>query len=165
MAFEIFTETGTRSKEFISVTETKSFGLSRAFLDKYDVTADKKAVILYDPESNQVALHFTDNDPKFAFSIRTSNEKHGATIMAKSFFELKGLDVKRYAGRYSDFYKKSLAELGINDKAGYAFVFALKEREPAPEAEEPDFQHRTPNDDVVIDDIDDEPINLDEIPF
>lgn len=164
MAFEIFTETGTRTKEFISVTETKSFGLSRAFLDKYGITAEQKAVVLYDSETNQVALHFTDKEPKFAFAIRISNEKHGATIMAKSFFELKGLDAKLYAGRYSDFEKKSLASLGITDKVGYAFVFALKERAPEPEADEPSAQHAAHTADVVIEDSD-EPINLDDIPF
>lgn len=162
MAFEIFTEAGARTKEFISVTETKSFGLSRAFLDKYNVTADQKAVIIYNSETHQIALHFTDNNPKFAFAIRIPNEKHGATIMAKSFFDLKGLDARQFAGRYSDFEKKSLASLGINDKIGDSFVFTLKERAPEPEVDE---LLGLSTQDVFGEDIDDEPINLDDIPF
>ena len=158
MAFEIFKETGTRTKEFISVTETKAFGLSRAFLDRHNITSDHKAVIFYDPDTNSVALHFSENDPKFGFAVRISNEKHGATIIAKSFFELKGVDAKRYAGRYNEFEKLQLTDIGITDKQGDVYVVALKEREIEP-------QSVVSNDDVVIEDIDDRPINLDDIPF
>lgn len=160
MAFEIFKETGTRTREFISVTETKAFGLSRAFLDKHDITSDHKAVIFYDPETNRVALHFSENNPKFGFAVRIANEKHGATIMAKSFFDLKGLDSKRYAGRYGEFEKMKLADIGITDKQGDVFVVSLKEREPESEQISPES-----TDDVVVDDAADQPINLEDIPF
>ncbi len=163
MAFEIFKEAGTRTREFISVTETKSFGLSRAFLDRHGVTAAHKAVIFYEPEKNQVALHFSQNDPKFGFSVRINNEKHGATIMAKSFFELKGIDVKKYAGRYSDFEKRSLEDIGVGGKHGDVFVMTLKDREPE------QVQHEkhavAESKDAEVDDIDDEPINQEDIPF
>jgi hypothetical protein len=162
MAFEIFRETGTRTKEFISVTETKAFGLSRAFLDKHGISSDHKAVIIYDPDTNRVALHFSKNDPKFGFAIRVPNEKHGATIMAKSFFDLKGIDAKRYAGRYSDLEKLHLSDIGITDKHGDVYVIALKERD---DELEPKSNNTVSNDDIVIEDIGDEPINLDDIPF
>ncbi len=164
MAFEIFRETGTRTKEFISVTETKAFGLSRAFLDRYGITSDYKAVIIYDPDTNRVALHFSKNDPKFGLTIRIPHEKHGATIMAKSFFDLKGIDAKRYAGRYSNIEKLKLSDIGIADKQGNVYVIALKERAPEVVSDY-ENQDATPGDDVVIEDISDEPINLDDIPF
>lgn len=161
MAFEIFKETGTRTREFISVTETKAFGLSRAFLDKHGITRDHKAVVFYDADTNKVALHFSENNPKFGFAVRIANEKHGATIMAKSFFDLKNLDSKWYAGRYGEFEKMKLADIGITDKPGDVFVITLKERAPEPEpTNDPDTTR-----DVVVEDIGDEPINLDDIPF
>jgi hypothetical protein len=161
MAFEIFTETGTRTKEFISVTETKAFGLSRAFLDKYKVTGDHKAVILFDADVGKIALHFSTNNPKFGFAVRVSNAKHGATIIAKSFFELKGIDSRRYAGRYSDFDVVSLADLG-QEKEGEAFVITLKaDSKPRPTPEPVRAAPAT-----IIDELyDDEPINPDDIPF
>lgn len=153
MSFELFTETGARTQEFISVTETKTFGLSRAFLDKYGITAEQKAVILYDTDTNSVGLSFSDKNPKFGFAVRIANPKHGGAIVAKSFFEVKGIDAKKYAGRYSDFSKKPLSSIGI-DNQGEVFVFTLKERVPVEEPDEPPMAAP-----------DDEPINLDDIPF
>jgi hypothetical protein len=158
MAFEIFMETGTRTKEFISITETKAFGLSRAFLDKHSITANHKAVLFYDPDTKKVALHFSENNPKFGFSVRVSNEKHGATIIARSFFDLKSIDSKRYAGRYSDFEVVQLPDIG-QDKEGVAYVITLKEKPVAvPKTEVED-------DYVEVEDVSKEPINLDDIPF
>jgi len=127
MAFEIFKETGARTKEFISVTETKSFGLSRAFLDKHGITKNHKAVLFYDPVDNKVALHFSLNNPKFGFSVRIANERHGGIIIARSFFDLKSIDPRRYAGRYSNFEEVPLTRLGQR-KEGTGFVIALKDR-------------------------------------
>ena len=159
MAFEIFKETGTRRKEFISVTDTKSFGLSRAFLDKFDITSDHKAVIFFDADTNKIALHFSLNNPKFGFSVRISNPKHGATIIARSFFDLKSIDPKKYSGRYDDFDVVSLIQIGQNTP-GKAYVITLKER-----IIKPDHEPIGTVDDVIIEDINDEPINLDDIPF
>lgn len=159
MAFEIFRETGTRTREFISVTETKAFGLSRAFLDKHNITGDHKAVIFYDSGAGKIALHFSTNNPKFGFSVRIANPKHGATIIARSFFDLKGIDARKFSGRYSDFEVVKLSDIG-QDKDGEAFVITLKEQ-----IHEPEPEPAPPADDVVIEDIGDEPINLDDIPF
>lgn len=144
MAFEIFKETGARTKEFISVTEKQAFGMSRAFLDHYKITTEHKAIILYDPDTNSVGLYFSLNEPKHGFSVRIPNEKHGAAIVAKSFFEVKGIDAKRYAGRYNDFKRVPLSDLGF-EAPGNAYVFTLKE---APAAEEPKQEEPTP---VVVD--------------
>lgn len=160
MAFEIFTETGTRTKEFISVTETKAFGLSRAFLDKYNITSDHKAVILFDSEEHKIALHFSENNPRFGFAVRISNKKHGATIIAKSFFELKGIDSKRYAGRYNEFDVVSLEDLG-QDKAGDAYVITLKSSKKI--IDRPIELAPTPR--TLDDEPDDESINLSDVPF
>ena len=129
MAFEIFTEAGARTREFISITETKTFGVPRAFIDKHSVTADQKVVILYDADTNQIALHFAANAPKVGFAVRITGPKQGAIIAARSFFDIKNIDVKKYAGRY-DFEKKSLADLGI-DKPGDAFVITLADKSRA----------------------------------
>ncbi|HSX15901.1 MAG TPA: hypothetical protein VLF40_03875 [Candidatus Saccharimonadales bacterium] len=161
MAFELFQETGTRTKEFISVTETKAFGLSRAFLDKHQITSDYKAVIFYDAETNRIALHFSPNNPKIGFSVRISNEKHGATIIARSFFDLKNVDAKKFAGRYSDFEVVPLSALG-QEREGDAYVITLKENEPQ-DSSTATTASRV--EDIVIEDIGDEPINLDDIPF
>jgi hypothetical protein len=153
MAFEVFKETGSVPKEFISVTEKMAFGMSRAFLDKYGVTNSHKAVILYDPDEKKIALHFSEHDPKFGFAVRISNPKHGAIVVAKSFFEKKQIDVKKYAGRYGEFEVVSLRAIG-QEKDGEAFVISLKEREqPADEPQQYD-------DDPI-----DLPVDLSEIPF
>jgi len=144
MAFEIFRETGTRTREFISITETKTFGLSRAFLDKHNITSEHKAVIFYDSVAHKIALHFSLNNPKFGFSVRIANKKHGAIIIARSFFDLKNIDTKKFAGRYSDFEIVTLEDIGQH-KPGEAYVITLKES--------------------VLDNISDEPINLADIPF
>lgn len=150
MAFEIFKETGVRQQEFISVTETKAFGLSRPFIDKYKITKDQKVVILYDPETKQIALHFSENAPKFGLAVRIPNEKHGATIVARSFFDAKGLDAKEFAGRYDDFVVMTLKDLGI-DKDGVAYVLKLKRNKPTTKSES-----------VMLDD---KPIDIADIPF
>lgn len=126
MTFEIFKETGIRSTEFISINETKAFGLSRAFLDAHGITRDQKAVIMYDQDSNKIALHFSQQDIKYGLSVRIGNEKHGAIIMAKSFFDRKKIDVGKYARRYHDFNKVTLNSIGINVD-GDAFVIQLVE--------------------------------------
>jgi len=123
MAFEIFKDTGARTREFISITETKTFGVPRAFLDKHRITSDYKVIVLFDKETNQIALHFIDSDTKIGFAVRPTGERQGAIIAARSFFDIKGIDVKRYAGRY-DFETKTLKDLGIN-KEGEAYVITL----------------------------------------
>lgn len=158
MSFEVFQSTGTRNKAFISVTENKAFGLSRAFIDKYDITKNHKAVILYDDEENKVALHFSLNNPKFGFAVRITNEKHGGIVVARSFFDLKSIDTQKFANRYDDFIVTTLKDIGIPDKDGQVFVISLK--------------HKTTKENKVVQDSgeepdinDIEPINLDDIPF
>jgi hypothetical protein len=152
MAFEVFTETGMKNREFISVTSNKSFGLPRAFIKRNGITKRHKAVILYDPESNKVALHFNQNDPKFGFAVRMANPSHGAVIAARSFFDSKGLDPTKYAGRY-DFEIWPLTKLGFPEN-GRAYVISLKEKETNPSGEHDATKSA-----------DDEPINLDDIDF
>ena len=125
MAFEIFTETRVRSAEFISINETQAFGFSRAFLDTYGITKDHKAVILFDEDSNKLALHFTKKDVKFGFSVQINNEKHGGTVKAKSFFDRKKVDAAKHARRYQDFEVVDVRSLGV-DSDGKAFVLDLE---------------------------------------
>lgn len=139
MAFEVFQAAGTRHKSFISVTENKTFGLSRAFIDKHGVKKEHRAVVLYDPEANQVALHFTLNNPSFSYGVQIGNERHGAIIAARNFFDIKGLDAKLYAGRYDDYQELDLRSLGL-DKDGKAYVLTLRRssvQAPARKPEEP----------------------------
>lgn len=159
MSFEIFQSTGTRNKAFISVTENRAFGLSRAFIDKYGITKNHKAVILYDDEENKVALHFSLNNPKFGFAVRITNEKHGGIVVARSFFDLKSIDCQKYSSRYDDFEITTLKEIGIPDKDGQVFVITLKDktaRQSTASQESMNNEPATP---------DDEPINLNDIPF
>lgn len=158
MAFEIFQATGTRNREFISVTENKTFGLSRAFIDKYGITKNHKAVVMYDQETEKVALHFSLNNPKFGFAVRIPNEKHGGNVVARSFFDRSNIDVVKYAQRYDDFEVLTLKELGFPEKQGDAFVLQLSVKPPA-------VAPRSATEDVVIEDIEDVAINLDDIPF
>jgi hypothetical protein len=127
MAFEIFKQVGVSSKLFISIGAGKAFGLPRPFLDRYGITNGHKAVILYDAESKAIALHFTSDEVKYGLKVQIANAKHGALINAKSFFELKGIDATKYAGRYEDFKQVPMADLGI-PAPGSAFVIHLKDR-------------------------------------
>lgn len=147
MGFREFTETGSRKKEFISITSNKTFGLSRNFLDAYRIAEYHKATIYYDSDEKKIALYFTPFDVKNGINVRIPDPRYGGTIVAKSFFDLEKIDTSIYGGRYDNIEKIDPSELGASP-AGDAFVFTLK-RKPVQE----------------IEDIDDRPIDLSEIPF
>ena len=128
MSFEVFKQIGVNTKVYISVASSKAFGFPRTFLDKYGITSDHKVVILYDADSKKVALHFTTEDVRYGLKIQVPNEKHGGSINAKSFFEVKGIDASQYAGRYDEFENVPLSDLGVS-APGSAFVFTLKKQE------------------------------------
>lgn len=157
MAFEIFEETRLRTKEYISVTDNKTFGLPRTFLNNQNVTSEHKAVILYDAEENKIALTFTLNDPRFGLAVRIPNEKQGGMVVARSFFDAKKIDPRVYSGRYN-FEKVDLSSLGI-DKEGHAYVITLVEKE------QPVATVTASTNEVNPWDLDDKPIDLSEIPF
>ena len=159
MSFEIFQEVRARTTEYISVTENGTFGLPRTFIDKQGITPDHKAVILYDPEARMVGLHFSLKNPKVGLAVRIPNPTQGGVIVAKTFFEIKQIDPKLYSGRYRDFQVKPLRDLGIPTD-GNAYVFQLAQKEPSA-----DEQVDTVSRDPLADDLSDEPINLDDIPF
>lgn len=161
MSFELFQDTRARTTEYISVTENYTFGLPRIFLDKQHITVKHKAVILFDAKELKVALHFSLADPKFGLTVRIPNSSQGGSVVAKSFFELKGIDPKKYSGRYYDFDIKPLKDIGF-DKSGSAYIIQLKEKEP--ESVSNQFGNSSSNP-FIIEDIDDVPINLDDIPF
>lgn len=144
MAFREFTETGSRKKEFISITSNKTFGLSRNFLDAYNITDYHKAVIYYDADDKKIALYFTMFEAKNGINVRIPDPRYGGTIVAKSFFDLQKIDTEIYGGRYDDIEKIPPETLGASS-IGDAFVITLK-RKP-------------------IENIDDKPIDLSEIPF
>lgn len=152
MSFSIFEDTRARTKEYISVTENNTFGLPRTFIDKQGITPEHKAVILYDPDEMKIALHFTLLETKFGIAVRIPNNTQGGMIAAKAFFELKSINTKIYSGRYSDFEVIPLRNLGF-DKPGNAYVIKLVQK-----------QQKMPSS-IDIEDIGDEPINLDDIPF
>ncbi|MDB5186880.1 MAG: hypothetical protein JWM07_352 [Candidatus Saccharibacteria bacterium] len=137
MAFKVFTDIGSRSKEFISITENKTFGLSRAFLDAHHIGTSHKAVILYDSETKRIALHFSLLEPRHGVAIRIPDARYGGTIVAKSFFDVERIDTKIYGGRYDKYDKVPLRELGVTN-VGDAFVITLRERAPEPVTEEED---------------------------
>lgn len=124
MAFEIFKQVGSSSKVYISVSTSKSFGFPRTFLDKYGITSDHKVVILYDKETHSAALHFTTDEVKYGLKVQIPNKKHGGSINARSFFELKNIDASKFAGRYEDFKQVPLSDIGIS-APGTAFVVKL----------------------------------------
>jgi hypothetical protein len=126
MAFAVFKQIGSSSKVYISVSTSKSFGFPRTFLDKYGITKEHKVVIMYDDETKRVALHFTTEDVNYGLKVQVPNEKHGGMINARSFFDIKDIDVVKYAGRYEDFTIAPMSDLGIS-APGSAFLFELKE--------------------------------------
>ena len=156
MAFEVFEDTRLRTKEFISITDNKTFGLPRTFLNSQGISSEHKAVILYDADEKKIALSFTLNDPKFGLAVRIPNEKQGGMVVARSFFDAKNIDPRMYSGRY-DFEKVPLASIGV-EKEGFAYVITLAEKS-APEAPS--------NTDLASSpwEFDDTPIKLNEIPF
>jgi len=127
MAFKVFKQTGARTKEYISVTDNKAFGLPRTFLNKQGITNKHKAVLLYDEDERKIALHFTLADPQFGIRVRIPNDKQGGVVFARTFFDLNSIDAVKYSGRYADFQKMPLRDLGV-DKAGDAYVITLREK-------------------------------------
>ncbi len=126
MSFEVFTDTRSRTKEYISVTANRTFGLPRTFIDKQNITNNERCVILYDKDTKQVALHFSDQGPKFGLAIRIPNKAQGGMVVAHSFFDRIDIDLPKYVGRYDDFNKVDLKSLGY-DKEGVAYVIKLDE--------------------------------------
>lgn len=135
MAFEIFQDTGARTKEYISITDNKTFGLPRTFVNKQGITSKHNAVLLYDEGKKKIALHFTESSPKFGLKVRIPNNTQGGLVAARAFFDLKGIDVAKYGGRYDNFEKIALRDLGI-DKEGIAYVITLTEKAPNHKDEE-----------------------------
>lgn len=130
MSFVIFEDTRSRFGEFISITDNKSFGLPRTFLNSQGITSSHKAVILYDEDEKKIALAFSLKNPPYGLTVRIPNDKQGGMVVAKSFFESKKIDSKKYSGRY-DFEKTSLRKLGL-DKDNDAYVITLKEKALTP---------------------------------
>lgn len=128
MSFEVFKQVGVNTKIYISVASSKSFGFPRTFLDKYGITDDHKVVILYDEPTKRVALHFTTESVRYGLKIQVPNKKHGGSINAKSFFDVKGIDASEYAGRYDKFDNVPLSDLGVS-APGSAFVFTLEKQD------------------------------------
>jgi len=126
MAFELFTDTRSRTKEYISITANKTFGLPYTFIDKQKITSNQRCVIFYDKDTNKIALHFSDQGPKFGLAIRIPNKTQGGMVVARSFFDRVDIDLPKYAGRYDDFEKVDLKSLGY-DKEGVAYVIQLNE--------------------------------------
>lgn len=131
MGFEVFKQVGVSSKVYISIATTKTFGFPRTFIDKYGITPEHKVVILYDREGGRVALHFTTDEVRYGLKVQIPNAKHGGSINARSFFDLKGIDAQKYAGRYEDFQQVPLSDIGVS-APGSAFVIKLKQKSDGP---------------------------------
>ncbi len=139
MSFELFKEAGARTKEFISITSNKTFGLPHTFVTKHGIAREHKALILYDASKMKIALYFTPIDAKYGLKVSIPNASQGGVIFAGSFFDSKNIDVARYGGKYYDFEIVPAKNIGIQSE-GSAFVITLKDKT-------------------------DKPINLDDIPF
>lgn len=122
----MFTEVGSRNKEFISITPNKTFGLSRHFLQSHNITANHNVVLYYDAEEKKIAFYFSMFKPKNGISVRIPDPRYGATIVSKSFFDLQQIDVDLYSGRYDEIDSIKPSLLGADDIAGDAFVITLK---------------------------------------
>lgn len=126
MGFVMFTEAGSRNKEFISITSNKTFGLSRNFLQSHNITANHKVVLYYDVEEKKIAFYFSMFETKNGISVRVPDSRYGATIVSKSFFDLQKIDADMYSGRYDEIEQIKPSLLGADDIAGDAFVITLK---------------------------------------
>ncbi len=131
--WEIYRKSGTktRSKKYISITKSQTFGLPRPFIDGYNIQKGVKAVILYNRDSNEIALRFSNTKPEFGYSLLfgKNSKKHGAMIVAKKFFDDMDIDAKKYAGHYDNYRRVQMNELGFDNIQGEAFVIKLKERD------------------------------------
>lgn len=125
MGFQIYTGVRTRTKQYISITESRTFGIPRPFLTEQGIEAGVKVVLLYDPEKHQIGLKFSDKKPKFGYALRLSkNPRHGGSIIAKSFFDDMKIDAKKYAGHY-EFEKMPVESLGLQGGDGDAYIINL----------------------------------------
>jgi hypothetical protein len=152
MAFELFKQVGVRTKEYISVTENKTFGLPRTFIDRRGITPSHKAVLFYDLEAKKIAV-------KYGLKVRLPKDNQGAVIIAGSFFDVNGIDAAKYSGKYDGFEVMPLKDLGLGfDRQGDAYVITLKVKEAKP------VMQYEPSPEISIS-VPDEPLNLDDIPF
>lgn len=117
-----------RNKKYISITTSKTFGLPRPFIDEYQVSAEDKAVILFNANSGEIAIRFSKTNPDFGYKVRFGkNTSHGAMIIAKHFFDDKNIDASKYSGHYDNYRITKMQDLGLNIE-GVAYVFKLQER-------------------------------------
>ena len=161
MPFKMFTETGSKNKEFISITSNKTFGLSRNFLNTHHINTNHKVVLYYDAEEKKIAFYFSMFEKKNGLNIRIPLPRYGGTIVAKSFFDLQKIDVSIYGGRYDDIEEIQPSVLGADDVGGDAFVIQLKEN-PVAKVKDKASGNQVTN---PWEDINDKPIDLSEIPF
>lgn len=97
--FKKFTRTGARFGNYtISLNASYSFGFNSGFYNKENISQYKKVVLFYDPESEAVAFHFT-NDENSDGAFTVVHHKGTGAVSARSFILKNGLNEKKYYGK------------------------------------------------------------------
>jgi hypothetical protein len=102
MSWGKFTQLNQRFDDSITITTSNSFGLSNKFYQDHVQNKFKYAVLYYDPDRLAVGISFTNNEEeKHKFTIVGGKKSSGGQISARSFFNAKNLDAKKYHGKYT----------------------------------------------------------------
>ena len=112
--------------EVISITRSKTFGLSKGFCRKYGIGRWSYAVVYFDAYRERIALRFTDSRSHPGSFALSKAPTGGITIRANGFFGRYDIDVQRHARRYKVQRHNSRA-LDI-DEDGDSFVIQLRGR-------------------------------------
>lgn len=124
--FEQTTSTAlARVVDKITITTAKQFNFPSAMYKKNNLAKYKAAKLFYNKKDRKIGIEFIQAQEEGSFKLITSGEdgKHGAYIVAKSFFFLNDIKPPKKAKRYS-YQKVGLKKLGAN-RPGTMFVVDL----------------------------------------
>jgi hypothetical protein len=122
----------------VSISKTGRIGLSREFVDEYDVTEGKRALLYWDEDRKALAFTFTSGERKPAagafakiqatdgYNVAFVGNGSAGYIIATGFFKEIGINPAAQRDYYYQFEAREAADLGITDGGKTAFVVTLE---------------------------------------
>lgn len=127
LKLEEFSGFGTRTGRTISITRSKSFGVSPGFYKENELDCFAYVKLYYDREKQIIGIKFLTEEEQgeggaFRLVKYNTNEKTGASVLARSFFGHYGIETDKYRGKYTP-EKKNI------EGVGEVFLLMLKNKE------------------------------------
>ncbi len=99
-SFEKFEDFGKRYSNYtISISRSFGIGLNAGFYHKERIKKFKNVVLHFDPKKRAIAFDFTNDDSEKG-KFKISHGDNSGSIVARSFFKAKSIDVETNSGKY-----------------------------------------------------------------